>query len=283
MKLRDAPIPARPPYVANDGFSGTHMVKWFLERAARVLPGRVASTIDRLRPSLASGFGGPFNGQERRMEAVRDLVDRVPFKVLFETGTYRATTTVFLRQLSKVPIATIETQARYYHYAKHRLRDIPNVTLMRGDSPTILQQISGTPPWNLGPAFFYLDAHWLKSLPLLDELQAIREGWPDYAVLIDDFQVPNDPGYAYDDYGQAAVLSLPLLTPFGDADVVVYWPTAHSSTETGARRGWVVLATTGLVDSELHHAKSLSRGGDLASVLRSPDPWMAKMTIPPED
>jgi hypothetical protein len=227
----------------------------------------LAALIDRLRPDLADGFGGPFNGQARRIEMVRDMFATVDFRVVVETGTYRATTALFLKELSDSPLATIEAQSRYYHYASRRLRGVPNITLLHSDSPRALRVLAAQRPWNSNPAFFYLDAHWLDSLPLIGELQMISRGWADYAVLVDDFKVPDDPGYAYDDYGPSGVLELPLLEPISTSPVAVYLPAAHSSTETGARRGSVVLATTGSVDDRLQRLASLRRIGLLESTL----------------
>lgn len=240
-----------------------------LRFAARVTPGRIAARVDRLRPGLADEFGGPFNGQAKRIEAIREVLDRGQFRSIIETGTYRATTTLFLREISDAPIATIEVNSRFYYYAKDRLRGVPNVMAIHGDSASELRALAGKPPWNQRPTFFYLDAHWQDALPLQGELEAIRAGWSDYAVIVDDFRVPDDPGYAYDDYGPGAVLESGILAPLASQDVAVYWPTAHSSTESGARRGWVTLASPGLVDASLRGADGLRPGGSLASVIEN--------------
>lgn len=242
------------------------MRDWVLRYAARAAPGPIAASIDGLRHGLGEEFGGPFNGQERRIEAICEIFARVPFRSIVETGTYRATTTLFLRGLTDAPIATIEAQSRYFHYARKRLRGTPNVTAIRGDSVAVLPLLAIEPPWNHGPTFFYLDAHWLDSLPLVGELEAIRTGWSDYAALVDDFRVPGDPGYGYDDYGPGAVLQPEILVPLASNNVAIYWPTAPSTTETGARRGWVVLATAGLVDDALRPLGTLRRAGSIASV-----------------
>lgn len=238
----------------------------FLEYAARITPGPIAAAIDQVRPELAEGFGGPFNGQDRRVEAVREMFSQIHFETIIETGTYRATTTRHLRTLADAPIATVEASSRYYHYARTRLRGLRDVTLIRGNSGLVLRSLATSRPWNRGPAFFYLDAHWHDALPLPDELDAISTGWRDYAVIVDDFRVPDDPGYLYDDYGPGRVLEPPILAPLASRAVVVYWPAAPSATETGARRGWVVLATAGAVDDSLRSIGTLRRAGSVAKV-----------------
>jgi hypothetical protein len=237
-----------------------------LEKAAQWAPGRVAAAIDRLRPALADGFGGPFNGQQRRAEAIQEIFGRVKFQTVVETGTYRATTTRFLSQLASVPIATVEINSRYYHYARNVLVHEPNVTLIRGDSATVLESLSKRSPWSRDPTFFYLDAHWREHLPLRAELAAIRTGWRNFVVLIDDFQVPGDAGYAYDDYGPDRSLDLRILAPLVGHPIVIYWPAASSEMETGARRGWVVLATEGLIDESLRSIKTLNRAGPVPTI-----------------
>lgn len=236
-----------------------------LDKLSRSSPGAVGGAIDLLRPTLAQGLGGPFNGQERRVEAVRDIFDSVQFRAVIETGTYRATTTLFLRALSGAPIVSIEADSRYYHYSRIRLRR-RHVRLIRGDSAKVLRSLANEPPWNRSPAFFYLDAHWLEALPLPSELESIASGWSDFAALIDDFRVPDDPGYGYDNYGPGRSLESSMLGPLAGKHVVVYWPSAPSGDETGARRGWVVLASAGGVDDSLRSLGTLRRAGPVESV-----------------
>ena len=238
-----------------------------LKRAARLAPGPIVAAVDELRPGLAQGLGGPFNGQERRVEAVRNMFEAVPFVVVVETGTFRGTTTLFLRELTSAPIATVEISARYYHYSRRRLSQARDISVIRGTSPAAIRMMSGDAKWNRSPAFFYLDAHWLADLPLVAELTEIARAWRDYAVLIDDFRVPDDPGYAYDDYGVGKVLEPALLASLAQSSLSVFWPGAHSGAETGARRGWVVLATGGPTTDALVGVPGLRLAGTLSDVV----------------
>jgi hypothetical protein len=45
------------------------------------------------------------------------------------------------------------------------------------------------------PLFFYLDAHWNEDLPLAEEIDLIFSRSPCAVVMIDDFEVPGDPGF----------------------------------------------------------------------------------------
>ena len=55
--------------------------------------------------------------------------------------------------------------------------------------------------------FVYLDAHWAEELPLAEELCIVASAWTRCVVMVDDFQVPGDSGYAYDDYGPGLALT----------------------------------------------------------------------------
>ena len=161
---------------------------------------------------------------------------------MLETGTYRGATTAFLATTFRVPIASVEAVPRYREYAAHRLADEPLVTLDQGDSREFLRKqarVSG------GTVFFYLDAHWEGDLPLAEELDIVAAAWSRAVVMIDDFQVPDDPGYGYDDYGPGKALAEDYL-PESVAGWSRYYPATSSEAETGARRGCVVLTTPGI-------------------------------------
>ena len=135
-----------------------------------------------------------------------------------------------------------------------------------GDSASELAKLATDRRWIGGPTFFYLDAHWLDNLPLVDELRAIRPAWPDFVALVDDFQVADDPGYGYDDYGPGKSLELGLLSDPDFADLHAFWPAAPASRETGQRQGYVVLATPGAMTDallELAELRSVGRLGDV--------------------
>src|SRR5262249_53518724 len=145
-----------------------------------------------------------------------------------------------------------------------RLRKFDGVHQFLGHSPEVLEELTRDPAWQGEPCFFYLDAHWLDDLPLLDELRVIRQGWHNFAALIDDFRVDGDAGYQYDDYGPSKTLELSLLAGVPElADLHVFWPAASSTRETGARRGWVVVASPGQVADALSKVGELRDGGVL--------------------
>ncbi len=235
-----------------------------MHRAFSLVPASFGGHLHRLPTRLTFGITGPFNGQRQRVAAVAAVFRAVPFKTIIETGTYRALTTMHLRKISTARIATIEVNPRYFEYSKRRLGGLEGVNQFLGHSPEVLDRLRRDPEWQAEPIFFYLDAHWLNDLPLVDELLAVRRGWRDFAALIDDFRVDGDDGYYFDDYGAGKTLALPLIERVPEfADLHVFWPAAPSRRETGARRGWIIVASPGTVAGALAGLSELRSGGTL--------------------
>jgi hypothetical protein len=218
------------------------------------LPPRAAAALDGLVPGFADGWGGPFNGQERRREIFEQVVAALAPQAIVETGTFRGTTTAFLA--TRAPVRTVEANPRQFHYATRRFRGDDRVAVSRGDSVAFLRRLRDDPAFPKERVFFYLDAHWEESLPLRDEVHVVGEGWRDSAVMVDDFAVPGEPGYGFDDYGPGRRLSIEYLDGVLDP-FEIFWPAAPASAETGARRGCVVVATRGTVADALLGLPSL--------------------------
>jgi hypothetical protein len=220
------------------------------ERIASRLPANVAAHVDRLHPRYSRSWGGPFNGQRLRQQVFEELVRVLSFAAIVETGTHRGTTTEYMHRASGLPVYTVEVGTRYFLYARRRLRRYHNVSVEEGDSRTFLKALSREHIELLDrPVLFYLDAHWYEDLPLRDELDIITGAWRLPIVLIDDFQVADDPGYGYDDYGAGRRLSLDYLAQFTVDTFEVFAPSASSVEETGYRRGYALLAPPSLADN----------------------------------
>lgn len=209
------------------------------------LPATLAGQIDLLRPSFRASWGGPLNGQERRRDVVRALARTLRFDVVIETGTYRGTSTEFFSAVFGVPVETVEGSPRFFAYSKHRLAFDPTVHVALGDSRPFLRELAQRR--NAETPFVYLDAHWEEDLPLREELEIIRDSWKSAAVMIDDFAVPGDPGYRYDDYGAGKALVEDYLPEM--PGWALLYPAAGSDQETGAKRGSCVLLAPPLAET----------------------------------
>ncbi len=200
---------------------------------------RCAVEIDLADAELQRCWGGAFNGQSLRTNTFEALTSAFEFAAIIETGTYRGITTSGIASRYSGPVLTCEINERYYLQAKANLAQFSNVQVELTDTVSFLTRLSDTfsPESRL---LFYLDAHWYGHVPVVEELSIIQERFPRSVVMIDDFQVPTDEGYGFDDYGPGGRLDLVLLMPFRK-NVKFFFPAEPSAHETGAKRGTCVL------------------------------------------
>lgn len=214
-------------------------------KCMEALPPDLAGRIDFSRNHLREGWGGPFNGQRHRQDIVRGLYRAIDFATTVETGSFRGESTEFMAALSGRPVLSVESSPRFLAFAQRRCAPYPNAEFFLSDSRSFL---AARLPQLSGPTFFYLDAHWYADLPLADEVTAIAASGIPAVIMIDDFEVPGDSGYSFDDYGPGARLTRELLDGCGVDDWSWFYPQATSAEESGLRRGSVVLASPALAD-----------------------------------
>jgi hypothetical protein len=204
---------------------------------------RLSGHLDyHLRPHLADRFG-PFNNQEFRQRIFAWIVAEIGPTYIVETGTARGGTTEFMAERTSVPVFGIEIDTRRITFAGLRLKARAAVRLLHGDSEALLGNLLAGGDLPAGTGFYYLDAHWGEALPLAAEIEQIFTQRPESIVMIDDFHVPDDPGYGYDDYGPGKTLAVDYVRPVvAKLGLRGFFPTCHSTQETGFRRGTLVLA-----------------------------------------
>jgi hypothetical protein len=220
-----------------------------------------------LAKKLQSWWGGPLNGQHHRQRMVQDVLLNVPLAQIVETGTFRGTTTAFIASSTLVPIETVEIQRQYFLFSKWMLRPYRHVSISQENSVPFLRSLIARRRPISETWFVYLDAHWYNYLPLLDELKLIFDNVPNAVVMIDDFQVPGDAGYGFDDYGETGRLTLDYLAPLAGHDFTIFYPSIPSSEESGMKRGSVVLAIGPRVVEAIGSVGSLRRYGHSSSAL----------------
>jgi hypothetical protein len=236
----------------------------------RLLSEQTMGAIKYIRsPDRGTGWG-PFNGQTARQALFVNIITKTRPYAIVETGTFLGDTTELMSQTG-LPVFTFELDPRNYGYARARFWRTRNVKLFHGDSRTGLRRLFEGALHSLssGTLFFYLDAHWNDDLPLAEELDIIFARCPSAVVMIDDFEVPSDAGYGYDDYGSGNALVLDYIRPAISTHLLqAFYPSTPSaadypSTPLAAaglaaagrlRRGCVVLA------------KEASHGPVLASI-----------------
>lgn len=209
-----------------------------------------------LHPRRRDTWGGPFNGQQARQQLFRELAAAFDFPVIVETGSHRGTTTAFLRRASRATVHTTDTSPRCQGYCRARFLTARRVRVHDLDSRLLLQRLlPHLVAHAAGSVFFYLDAHWAADLPLREECALILQSHLPAVIMIDDFEVPGDPGFGFDDYGAGRRLCLAYLASL--QGLTAFFPTCPAGQETGARRGCVVLATTPAIAQRLHRIPTL--------------------------
>lgn len=197
----------------------------------------------RRYPRLGRGWGGPLNGQKWRCLMVSELLLKLDPVAIVETGTYRGASTEWFASF-RIPVYSCEASSHNYGFSRARLRAVDGVNLAQGDSRAALRDFLTKPLAEQldEPILFYLDAHWNADLPLAEEIDLIFNTCSRAAVLIDDFQVPGDPGYGYDDYGPGlSLIAEYVASAVKRHGLTVRYPTTPSDQETGAKRGVVLL------------------------------------------
>jgi len=212
---------------------------------------------------MQNSWGGPFNGQPMRRAIFLDIMRLAAPTVIFETGTYRGATTHFMAGATPAHVLSSESHIDNFHFARRRLGGLANVSLFHMDSRSFLRRYVPVLHSADRVSFFYLDAHWQDDLPLLEELHIVFEQAPRSVVMVDDFEVPDDPGYIFDDYGPGKRLCLDYLAPLARFRPRCFLP-GPSAEEGGHRRGCVVLTIDATLAETLGAVRNLRPAPALA-------------------
>ena len=113
-----------------------------------------------------------------------------------ETGTHFGDTLAYVAHDKSVMCTSIELADSYYQAAMQRFASYANVTLIQGDSGTVLPEFVHN---LLAPALFWLDGHYSGGItargdldtPVSAELQAIMDSHQTHVILIDDARLFN--------------------------------------------------------------------------------------------
>lgn len=182
------------------------------------------------------------NGQIKRKAVFEEIVKRIKFDAIVETGTNLGFSTGYMASFSSLPVFSCEIDPLRYTLSKKILAPhFNNIILIQSNSIDYLKQIQNTKQRDT--LFFYLDAHWYKYLPLREEIEIIGSCWENVVILIDDFKVNGDPGYSYDNYGKVGTLELDFILDLVAKYQFSYsFPSFKASEETGAKRGYIILS-----------------------------------------
>jgi hypothetical protein len=144
-------------------------------------------------------------------------------------------------------VHSVESDAKNFQVAKRHLKLYPSVHVVHANSVDFLNSL---PLAQETRTFFLLSGcplgRFLTTGRGSREVEIVLLRFKRFVIMIDDFAVPGDEGYTYDDYGLGKRLSLRDFPFHKDLRVRVFSPNRHSSQESGARRGCIVLASCAL-------------------------------------
>ena len=190
-----------------------------------------------------------FNGQVKRFDFISACLSEGRFTDVIETGTFLGNSTIALASLSESRIHSIEINPRFFRVAKERIDsnyEHLDIKLYQGSSDVVLRQILDELNPDQAVLFLYLDAHWGNKLPLFSEIEALNRWGGKFIAVIDDFEILEDSGYGFDQYGDQVVgRSLIPLTK----QTRLYRLRAPSFQETGSRRGTGIVINNDLSGS----------------------------------
>ena len=179
-------------------------------------------------------FSRPFNGQVSRHVQIQQIANSIKPDDAIETGTFLGTSTPYLATLVSGDTYTIEFLAKYAKKARMRFESefkFLSITLIEGNSVNEIQKLLRTIP-SSSVVLAYLDAHWELELPTAQELNELLLWGNNWVAVIDDFKVPGDDSYGFDQYGELVVDQ--SLIPNG---VRIMVPNQSAKSESGARKG----------------------------------------------
>lgn len=171
---------------------------------------------------------------------MRQLIRYFAPTCIIETGSFRGLTTEWFGREFAGPIFSCELSPRYYFQAVKNNESNDNISIVQTDSRLFLAEVGQDDGLSAAP-LIYLDAHWEQDLPLQEELEIVHRRFTKFVVVIDDFEVPFDGGYTWDDYGEGKALNLNYISRSEIADCIIGFPIMPSDEENGARRGACVV------------------------------------------
>ncbi len=190
------------------------------------------------------------NGNFIRASLVVRLLRQSGVDSFVETGTGRGDTAFLAAAQSPLPVISCDSEAAACRRA--RLRLLPfrmRAKVEHADCREFLPKLAASGA--LRRPFFYLDAHTLDDIPLVEELSIILSSWRDFVVMVDDFQVPGQPAFHFYAWGEQIqgpgyVLDTLRSAP---APIAGWFPAYAPEAETGLRSGWMLLASESLAPS----------------------------------
>jgi len=204
-------------------------------------------------PEYRTTRGSPFNDQWARKALLQSIIAGFRPWAIVEMGAYRGETTEHLAGTG-LPVFALESNLHACGYSRIRFWWRRNVRFLTSDiCPTLKTLLTG-PLWGRNGAspFFYLHTQYEVDLPLAEVIDIIFCHCRNAILMIDGFEVPDDSGYGFVNLASGKALGAAFIRPVASAhDLAAFYPSAPSQSESGGKRGCVVLADAAIHGEQL--------------------------------
>ena len=142
----------------------------------------------------------PFHKDMKMLKIILEILNK--YEVFIETGSYIGKTIYFVgKNFPSLFCYSCEIDAKSYRIAHEQVKTLSNIKLDHIASPLAVYAIKQKYDKEIyhKTVCFWLDAHWHTN-PLFDELKYITINFNKFCIFIDDFKIPNDPGFSHDGY-----------------------------------------------------------------------------------
>lgn len=197
--------------------------------------------------------GSPFNEQWARKALLESLVSEFQPWAIVEMGAYRGEITEHLAGTG-LPVFALEPNLHACGFSRVRFWWRRNVKILSGDICPALKSLLTGPLWvpHGTTPFFYLHTQHGVDLPLTEIIDIIFCYCRSAILMIDGFEVPGDSGYGFVNFASGKPLNAAYIGPVAAAhDLAAFYPSAPSQSESGGKRGCVVLANTAMHEEHL--------------------------------
>ena len=187
------------PYWWHFQFSRRNFVKfWFQVMAIKSFSNTICTLADLLDFGKKHKVLG-FNRECIRAFIISKLYSSYNCSAFVETGTFYGHTSAYVRKTFKTSVYTSEINTTHYFVSKLNLIWFAGIISTLSNSSEFVANICNKGTLGDNP-MFYLDAHFYEHMPLPDELLNIGNLCEKAIIVIDDFLIPSQPEFLYDEY-----------------------------------------------------------------------------------
>ena len=199
--------------------------------------------VDR-KDDLSPFFDVGFHGDEHLIKIIFLCMSKC--EQFIETGSSVGSSIRFLgSNFTKKPCYSCEPHNKTYEFASDKCSNLKNVVIKNEASPEFLynlkKEIIG---FEKKDTVFWLDSHGRGfRWPLREEIAFITSEFDKAYIFIDDFKVPENPQFGYDEYdGQICEYEYIRESFNKSSDLNVYYPNYHDITsDYHPLRGWILI------------------------------------------